>query len=196
MKRHAIGCQIFLVRHGETEWSKSGRHTGRTDIDLTPEGEEQARALAPAFADVQPAGVFVSPLKRARRTAELAGLTEYDIEPNLMEWDYGEVEGVTTADWRVEHPGWTVWDDGVPGGELAGEVGARADRVLARVEPLINPEHPVVLVAHGHFLRVLTARWLGLAPEDGALFRLDPATLSGLGYEHERRVLARWNAEL
>ena len=188
------GCQLLLVRHGETEWSRSGQHTSTTDIALTTAGEEQARALVPAFAAIEPAAVLVSPRHRARRTAELAGLGTYEVEPDLAEWDYGALEGVTTQDWVRGHLGWNIWVDGPPGGETPDALGARLDRVLARVVPLLAPGRPVVLVAHGHALRVLTARWLGLDPRDGALFRLDPATLSGLGFEHDRRVLMRWNA--
>lgn len=188
------GCQLLLVRHGETEWSRSGRHTGATDLEVTPRGEEQARALAPVFAAIEPSAVLVSPRQRARRTGELAGLRGAQVEPDLAEWDYGDLEGVTTRDFVREHPGWDIWVDGPPGGESVAALGARLDRVLERAVPLLEDGHPVVLVAHGHALRVLAARWLGLAPQAGALLRLDPASVSGLGFEHDRHVLTRWNA--
>ncbi len=190
------GERIVVIRHGETEWSRTGRHTGRTDVPLTELGEEQARALGPVLSSWHPAAVLASPLQRAWRTAELAGLSGVTLEDDLREWDYGDVEGITTPDWHRDHPGWSVWTDGAPGGETPAEVGARADRVLDRARELLHPERPVVLVAHGHLLRVLGARWLGLGPESGALLRLDPATLSVLGFEHERSVLLRWNAEI
>jgi probable phosphoglycerate mutase len=185
--------RIVLIRHGETEWSGVRRHTGRTDLPLLPSGEAEARALRPAVADLDLAGVFVSPLQRATRTAELAGLADRAVtEPDLMEWDYGDIEGRTTDEILADRPGWNIWRDGPAGGESPEEVGARADRVLARVAPI---DGDVALVAHGHLLRVLTARWLGLAPSGGALFRLETATLSTLGFEHGRRVMLSWNAD-
>ncbi|RJK98372.1 histidine phosphatase family protein [Vallicoccus soli] len=186
---------MLLLRHGETEWSRTGRHTGTTDVPLTERGEEQARAAAPVVASYEPSLVVASPLERARRTADLAGLRVDRTDDDLREWDYGEVEGITTKDWQRRDPGWSVWERGAPGGESADEVGARADRVLARVTEGLEGEHPTVaLVAHGHLLRVLAARWLGLDAAAGALLRLDPATLSLLGYEHDRRVVLVWNA--
>ena len=194
---------LILLRHGQTEWSRAGKHTGRTDIPLTADGEAAAAALAPVLAKRKFAAVFTSPAQRAIRTAELAGLTGGDAnakqDPDLWEWDYGGYEGVTTQEIQRTRPGWYLWRDGViPGdkahpGETVEEVGARADRVLARVAELL-PEGDVALVAHGHLLRVLTARWLRLPPSDGKLFRLDTSTISTLGTEHDQPVIARWNA--
>ncbi|WP_424534885.1 histidine phosphatase family protein [Sphaerisporangium viridialbum] len=189
--------ELILLRHGETEWSRDGRHTGRTDLPLTPKGEEQARALAPALKDKSFSLVLVSPALRARSTAELAGITEYELDANLWEWDYGGYEGITTPDIRKRRPGWYLWRDGViPGdaehpGETIEQVAERADKVIARV---LRAEGTVVLVSHGHFLRVLTARWLGLPPQDGRCFKLDTGTISVLGFEHEEHAVARWNA--
>ncbi|MER7743461.1 histidine phosphatase family protein [Streptomyces sp. NPDC096538] len=188
---------LLLARHGETEWSRSGRHTGGTDLPLTPVGEAQARSLAPLLADRSFALVLTSPLARARRTAELAGLTGAVPEPGLREWDYGAYEGVTTADIHITRPDWDLWTDGVPPGEtFPGEspeqVGARADQVLARVAGALE-EGDVMLVAHGHLLRVLAARRLGLPPADGRLFRLETGTLSRLSLEHDSPVIAEWN---
>ncbi|MGV9779689.1 histidine phosphatase family protein [Streptosporangium sp. NPDC003464] len=189
--------EMLLLRHGETEWSRDGRHTGRTDLPLTDKGDNQARALAPLVKGRTFDLALVSPALRARRTAELAGLTEYDTDPDLWEWDYGGYEGITTPDIRKTRPGWFLWRDGiVPGdaehpGESAQEVAARADRVIARARAV---DGEVVLVAHGHFLRVLCARWLGLPPEDGRLFRLDTGTYSRLGHEREEPVILTWNA--
>jgi broad specificity phosphatase PhoE len=191
--------ELMLVRHGETEWSRSGRHTGLTDIPLTPEGEKQAEAVALLLAGREFALALVSPLGRARHTAELAHVTGGDIEPDLVEWDYGSYEGITTDRIRESVPGWSLWRDGVlPGdadhpGESIVDVGRRADRVLARVRPVLAAGHDALLVAHGHLLRVLTARWLGLPPEDGRLFRLETARLSTLGYERGEPVLLSWN---
>ena len=189
---------LILLRHGETEWSRAGRHTGRTDIPLTPAGEAAAASLAPALAGRDIAAVFTSPAQRAVRTAELAGLDGAKPDPDLQEWDYGGYEGITTAQIRAGRPGWYLWRDGVvPGdgqhpGEAVAEVGARADAVLARARPLLS-EGDVVLVSHAHLLRVLTARWLGLDPAGGRLFRLDTGTLSTLGSEHDYPVILTWN---
>jgi broad specificity phosphatase PhoE len=189
--------ELILLRHGQTEWSKSGRHTGRTDIPLTADGEAAAKSLAPALAGRQIRAVFSSPAQRAMRTAELAGLTPTP-DPDLQEWDYGGYEGMTTAEIREQRPGWYLWRDGViPGdadhpGETVEQVGARADAVLARVGPLLAGGD-VVLVAHAHFLRILTARWLSLEPAAGRLFRLDTGTLSTLGTEHGQPVMLSWN---
>jgi broad specificity phosphatase PhoE len=192
---------LILLRHGETEWSRSGQHTGRTDIPLTPRGEAAAAALAPLLAQRKFAAVFTSPAQRAVRTAELAlgaaGATAKQ-DPDLWEWDYGGYEGETTAQIQQQHPGWYLWRDGViPGdadhpGETVENVGARTDRVLARVRPLLN-DGDVVLVAHGHVLRVLAARWLGLDPTDGRLFLLDTGTVSTLSHEHDEPVVLTWN---
>jgi broad specificity phosphatase PhoE len=190
--------ELILVRHGETEWSKAGRHTGRTDVPLTAAGEVRAAGLAPALARRKIGAAFTSPAARAVRTAELAGLAGAKQDPDLQEWDYGGYEGRTTAQIRAEHPGWYLWRDGIiPGdaahpGETVGQVGARADAVLSRVRPLLGGGD-VALVAHGHILRVLTARWLGLEPADGRLFRLDTGTLCTLGTEHHMPVIQSWN---
>src|ERR1051326_1394433 len=189
--------ELIVLRHGETEWSREGRHTGRTDVPLTPRGEEMATRLAPALAKRDITAVFSSPAQRAERTAELAGLGRPQIDPDLWEWDYGGYEGLTTAQIREDRPGWYLWRDGViPGadhpGETAGQVAARADAVLARARPLLA-NGDVALVAHGHLLRILTARYLMLAPTDGRLFRLDTGTLSTLGTEHAEPVITSWN---
>jgi probable phosphoglycerate mutase len=194
--------ELILLRHGETEWSRAGKHTGRTDMPLTPQGAADAAALAPMvarrIAGGRLAAVFASPAQRAQRTARLAGLTVTKTDPDLWEWDYGGYEGITTAEIQRERPGWSLWRDGViPGdadhpGETVAEVGQRVDRVLKRAEPLLA-DGDVVLVAHGHVLRVLTARWLGLRPADGRLFRLDTGTESSLGTEHDEPVILSWN---
>jgi broad specificity phosphatase PhoE len=189
---------VILLRHGETEWSKSGRHTGRTDIPLTPGGEAAAAALAPRLARREITAAFSSPARRAARTAELAGLTDVKQDPDLWEWDYGGYEGMTTPQIQEQRPGWYLWRDGViPGdaahpGETVQQVGERVDRVLARAEPLLA-DGDVALVAHAHVLRVLTARWLRLDPSDGRLFRLDTGTISTLGREHAKPVILSWN---
>jgi broad specificity phosphatase PhoE len=185
--------EIVLVRHGQTEWSASGRHTSFTDLDLTPEGERQSSQLGQLLARRAFAAVLSSPLKRALHTAELAGLTVTATDDDLLEWNYGAYEGRTTVEIRQERPGWSVWHDDSPGGESAADVGTRADRVLDRVRTMLS-SGDVALVGHAHMLRVLTARWLGLPPRDGELFRLETATLSVLGYERETAVLLRWNA--
>ncbi|MFD8676242.1 histidine phosphatase family protein [Streptomyces seoulensis] len=191
---------LLLVRHGETEWSLSGQHTSWTDLPLTEHGEEQARSLAPLLAGRTFALTLTSPLARARRTAELAGLTGTDPEPDLREWDYGGYEGITTVDIHRTRPDWDLWTDGaVPGpeghpGESPEQIGARVDRVLARAEKALDADNgDVLLVAHGHVLRVLTARRLGLAPGDGRLFQLATGTVSRLSTEHGRPVIAEWN---
>jgi broad specificity phosphatase PhoE len=190
--------ELILLRHGETEWSASGQHTGRTDIPLTARGEAAAAALAPALAQRPIRAAFTSPASRAVRTAELAGLHDAKPDPDLQEWDYGGYEGRTTPQIQQDRPGWYLWRDGViPGdaahpGETVAQVGARADAVLARVRPLLA-DGDVALVAHGHILRVLTARWLELAPDGGRLFRLDTGTMSTLGTEHDYPVITAWN---
>jgi broad specificity phosphatase PhoE len=185
--------EIVLIRHGETEWSRAHRHTSYTDLDLTAEGEGQAGALAPALTGHRFVAVISSPRRRALRTAELAGLTVSDVDDRLAEWDYGEYEGITTAEIQRDRPDWSLWTDGAPGGESPETVGARLDGVLDRVDPLLD-DGDVALVAHGHALRVLGARWIGLPPSGGGLLRLDTATLSRLGFEHSRPVLHTWNA--
>jgi broad specificity phosphatase PhoE len=184
---------VVLVRHGETEWSRTHRHTSYTDLPLTPEGERQAAALAGALAGRPFAAVFSSPRQRALRTAELAGLAVTAVDPDLAEWDYGGYEGLTTEEIRRSRPDWLLWTDGCPDGESPAHIGARADRVLARLRPQIG-DGDVALVGHGHALRVLAARWIGLAASDGRRMRLDTATLSTLGFEHEWEVVLRWNA--
>ena len=183
---------VVLVRHGETEWSRIGRHTGRQDIPLDAEGEAQARALVPPLRAWSFAAVLVSPLQRARRTCELAGLgAAAQVDDDMQEWDYGDVEGRTAAEVQAEQPGWTIWKDGVTGGETVDQVGARADRVLARIN---NIPGDVCLVAHGHFLRVLTARWVGLPPVNGEHLAFDPAALSVLGDDRGiAPIVWRWN---
>ncbi|MEU8774955.1 histidine phosphatase family protein [Streptomyces sp. NPDC048606] len=191
---------LLLVRHGETDWSATGRHTGLTDVPLTARGVDEALSLAPYFRDRHPALVLTSPLSRAVATAQLAGLSGSVPDPDLHEWDYGGYEGVTTAEIRRTHPDWSLWSDGVPPGdadhpgESAEQVGARADRVLARVAPVLAADGgEVVLVAHGHFLRVLTARYLGLPPTGGGLFLLRTGTVGVLSTEHGLPVVAGWN---
>ncbi|MFD3869928.1 histidine phosphatase family protein [Streptomyces sp. NPDC058623] len=191
---------LLLVRHGETAWSADGRHTGLTDVPLTARGVEEAISLAPFFLGRTPALVLTSPLSRAVATAQLAGLSDGVPEPDLHEWDYGGYEGITTVEIRRTRPHWSLWTDGVPAGdahhpgENAAQVGARADRVLARAAKVLREDRGnVVLVAHGHFLRVLTARYLGLPPTDGRLFLLRTGTVSTLSTEHGLPVVAGWN---
>ena len=182
---------IWLVRHGETEWSLSGAHTGRTDIPLTANGEIQAAALGRRLAGHSFDLVLTSPMARARETCRLAGFGDRaEIDPDLVEWNYGDYEGKSTAEIRRWRPDWLLWRDGVPNGETVEGVGERADRVIARVAG-VNGD--VALFAHGHVLRILTARWLGLEAAAGRLFALGTATLSTLGYEHETRVITSWN---
>ena len=189
---------LILLRHGETAWSKSGQHTGRTDIPLTSNGEAAAKALAPLLAQRDIVAVFTSPAQRAARTAALAGLTGAQQDPDLWEWDYGGYEGLTTAQIQEQHPGWNLWRDGViPGdaahpGETEAEVGQRVDRVLARARPLLA-DGDVVLVAHGHVLRVLAARYLLLEPSFGRRLRLDTGTISTLSTEHGDPIISSWN---
>ncbi|MFF4627775.1 histidine phosphatase family protein [Streptomyces griseorubiginosus] len=189
---------LLLVRHGETEWSVSGQHTSWTDLPLTQHGEEQAKLLAPLLSGRTFSLALTSELGRAIRTAELAGITVAVTDPDLHEWDYGAYEGVTTVDIHRTRPDWDLWTDGVPPGpeghpgESPEQIGRRADRVLARVDTALG-EGDVVLVAHAHFLRVLTARRLGLAPADGRLFQLATGTVSRLSTEHDRPVIAEWN---
>ena len=187
--------RIFLVRHGETAWSLTGQHTGLTDLALTTSGETQGRALAPALAEIAFAMVLTSPRRRARETCELAGLGDRaEIDPDLAEWDYGAYEGLRTAEIRAVHPGWSVWRDGCPEGEMPDDISARADRVIARLR---NAVGTVALFSHGQFGRVLAARWLGLPARDGQGFALAPASVSALGFEDgdpSRPVISLWNA--
>lgn len=190
------GVRLWLIRHGETEWSRDGRHTGRTDVPLTPDGEQQARSVAAVLDAVGAAlsGAFVlcSPRTRARQTARLAGLRVDEIDDDLAEWDYGDYEGRTTAQIRTEAPGWTLWHDGVPGGETIEQVAARADRVLARVRLRLAAQ-AVVLVAHGHISRVLAARWIGLPPAAGGNLLLSTAAPSLLSSQYGEPVISHWN---
>ncbi len=182
--------EVVVVRHGETEWSRELKHTGRTDVPLTEVGERQARAVGEALRGRTFALVLSSPLRRAADTARLAGI-EAELRDDLAEWDYGDYEGRRTVEIREEVPDWTIWRYGAPGGESVEQAGARADRV---VDELRRCEGDVLVFGHGHFLRVLTARWLDLPPGDGRLFALDPATLGALGYEREQPVIRVWNA--
>jgi broad specificity phosphatase PhoE len=182
--------EVVLVRHGETEWSRDLRHTGRTDVPLTEEGERQARAVGEALRGREFAVVLSSPLRRALETARLAGF-EPRVREELAEWDYGDFEGIKTAEIREEIPDWTIWRYGARGGESVEEMGARVDRV---VEELRRMDGDALVFAHGHVLRVLAARWVGLAPADGRLFALGSGTLSTLGYEREQPVIRLWNA--
>jgi len=182
---------VVLVRHGETEWARDGRHTGRTDVPLTDRGRVQAEAVGAALVGRDFALVLTSPLGRALETCRLAGFGERAVQrDDLMEWDYGAYEGRTTAEIREERPGWTLWGDGVPEGETVEHVAARVDRVLDEVRARDGDS---LLFAHGHVLGVLSARWLGLEPTAGRLFTLDPATLSMLGWERETAVIQLWN---
>jgi probable phosphoglycerate mutase len=182
--------ELWLVRHGETEWSRSGAHTGRTDIPLTVAGRANAAAVGRYLAGRPFALVLVSPLQRARETCRIAGYENALIDPDLSEWDYGDYEGRTTQQIQAEHPGWSLWADGVLNGETAAQVAARAKKVIERALPF---DGDVALFAHGHILRILTATWLGLPPEGGRLFALGTASISTLGYERETRVITRWN---
>lgn len=180
-----------MVRHGETQWSKSGQHTGLTDLALTHTGRSQARSVGHLLNQRPFALVLVSPLTRAQDTARLAGYgDQMEVDPDLVEWDYGEMEGRTTVEIRETYPDWTVWDGPVPGGETIDEVGARVDRVITRV---LATDGDVALFGHGHCLRILTARWCDLAPTEGRRFPLRTAALCELGWEHEYRTLTIWN---
>ncbi len=187
-------CQVFLARHGETEWTITGQHTGRTDLPLTGRGERNARSLGVRLEGVEFDRVLTSPLQRARRTCELAGFgARAELEPDLVEWDYGAYEGRTSKEIRVERPGWDVFQDGCPGGETPDAVGVRADRVLARLRP--SPGGRILLFGHGHFFRVLAARWIMLAASDARHFVLSTAALSILGYENSLAdpAILLWN---
>lgn len=183
--------QIWLFRHGETDWSKTGQHTGRTDLRLNRAGEARARAIGRRLAGRPFALVLSSPLIRAVETCRLAGYEEGAVlADDLMEWDYGDYEGRRTVDIQKERPGWVIWRNGVLGGETVEAVGERADRVIARA---LSAGGDVALFSHGHMLRVLTARWLGLPAAGGEFFTLGTATVSVLGFEHDYRVIVRWN---
>lgn len=185
--------RLFAIRHGETAWSLSGQHTGTTDIPLTDNGRRLAERLRPALARESFALVLSSPLQRARETCRLAGLTDPAVDPDLIEWNYGQYEGITTPQIRATAPGWLIFRDGCPGGETPAEVGARADRVIGRVRAI---DGDVAVFAHGHVLRVLVARWLGLPPAAGQHFLLDTGTLNVLGYYQGVPAVKTWNAPI
>ena len=190
----ASAQEVYVVRHGETEWSLSGQHTGVTDIPLTENGQAVARRLRPVLAEPSFQLVLTSPLRRARETCELAGLgSRAVLEPDLREWNYGEYEGLTRKEIHAKAPGWMIFRDGCPGGETPAQVGARADRVIARVRAAPGD---VVLFAHGHVFRVLMARWIGFPPSAGQHFLLDTATLNVLGYYRDSPAVKIWNAPL
>lgn len=186
---------LYLVRHGETAWSITGQHTGFTDIGLTPHGEEEARALAPALQTIRFTKILTSPLRRARQTCELAGCgAAGEIDPDLVEWNYGDYEGKRTVDIQKDRPGWTVWRDGCPHGETPADISDRADRLLVRLSALSGN---VALFSHGQFGAALAARWIGLAVMEAQHFALGPASISILGHEagHPKvPVIALWNA--
>jgi probable phosphoglycerate mutase len=185
--------RVFLIRHGETEWSLSGQHTGATDIPLTERGRAAARLLAPLLSTITFDLVLTSPLGRARQTCELAGLSEKaEIEPDLAEWNYGEYEGLTPRQIHERAPGWMIFTDGCPGGESPEQIGARVDRVIEKVRRV----NLAALFAHGHVFRVFVARWLGLPAQAGSSFLLDTATVSVLGYYRDVPAVKRWNAPL
>ena len=184
--------EVVLIRHGETEWTLSGQHTGRTDIPLTERGRKQARLLQPLLSTANFALVLSSPLQRARETCELAGLgSQMEIEPDLMEWDYGEYEGITSKEIKRTAPNWMVFTDGCPGGETPKQVGARVDRLIRRILPVAGR---VALFAHGHLLLVFVSRWIGLPPSAGQHFLLDTSTVGVLGYYQGVPAVKRWNA--
>jgi len=186
-----VETRLFLIRHGETAWSASGQHTSRTDLALTENGIRQAEALAARLATMRFAAVFTSPMRRALETCRIAGLDrDAVVTDDLREWDYGEYEGRTTDEIRAEEPGWTIWTAKIRGGETADHVGRRVDRVIERA---LAVEGDVALFGHGHCLRILAARWIGLPARGGALLELSTATVSRLGWERETRVIELWN---
>jgi broad specificity phosphatase PhoE len=186
-----LAMEIWLVRHGATLWSASGQHTGRTDLPLTPEGETAARGIGDLLKGRQFAVVLSSPMQRALETCRIAGYGEQAVvDENLREWDYGDYEGRTSREIQSERPGWSLWKDGVRGGESIGQVAARAEAVMERA---LGSGGDALLFAHGHILRILSARWLGLPAEGGRYFALGTAAVSRLGYEHDARVITAWN---
>ena len=187
------GPQLWLVRHGATEWSENGRHTSYTDLPLLPEGEAAARSLAPRLADHGFALVLTSPRQRARDTARLAGFPDAVVDDDLREWDYGELEGLTTAQIRQRTPGWTIWSGAPEDGETIEEVAARVDGVIRRIRSQLGPHDVAALVAHGHVLRVLAARWVGAPPDAGRWLALDTGSISELGWERDTAVVRHWN---
>jgi probable phosphoglycerate mutase len=190
--------ELWLIRHGETEWSAAGRHTGRTDIPLTEHGRQCAVELGKFLAGTKFQAVLRSPMLRARETCEIAGFGDVAVvDEGLMEWDYGVYEGRTSQEIQAQIPGWSVWKDPIVGGESVEQVGARADGVIARALAAAGPQTDdvvrVALFAHAHILRILAARWIGLAPRDGSLFALGTGSVSVLGFERETRVIQHWN---
>lgn len=186
-------AEIWLLRHGQTEWSKAGQHTGTSDLPLTEAGEDAARLLRPVLAGTSFDRVCTSPLQRARRTAELAGAEPAEVDPDLVEWDYGEYEGLTRGQVRGKQPAWTVWKDGAPGGESPQQVSDRADRLIERYRQSAGR---TLLVAHGHILRALAARWVGEPVALGERLPLDTATLSVLSFDRGLAALQRWNCQV
>jgi probable phosphoglycerate mutase len=185
--------RIWIIRHGQTQWSETGRHTGRTDVPLTEDGRLRARRLSTMLAGRPFARVISSPLSRAFETCRLAGYADQaELVDDLLEWDYGDYEGLKTSEIRQTEPGWSVWTGTVPGGETLAQVASRCDRVI---EVSLEAAGDVLLVAHGHVLRVLAARWLGLTPQAGQLLALEPAAIGVLGYEHEYHVIRKWNED-
>lgn len=182
--------ELWIVRHGETEWSAAGKHTGTTDVPLTERGERVARSLAPRLAATEFTQVLTSPRRRAGHTAELAGFGHAEVDDDLVEWAYGDYEGITTPEIQETVPNWSVWTHPTPGGETAAQVGARLDRVVQRVRSV---DGRTLVFAHGHSLRVLAARWLGLEVAEGRIFDLDTATISVLGDDRGTPVVQRWN---
>jgi probable phosphoglycerate mutase len=187
--------ELWLVRHGETEWTISGQHTGTSDIPLTARGRERAQGIRDYLRHREFKKVFVSPLGRARETCAIAGYGDQaEIDPNLTEWNYGDFEGKTTPEIREQYPDWLIWNGPVPNGESVQQVGARTDKVIARALAEIGEDGGrVALFAHGHVLRILTARWLGLAPDGGRFFALGTGSVSVLGFERDQRVIEAWN---
>jgi broad specificity phosphatase PhoE len=193
-ERHVLLRRAVLIRHGETEWTLNGRHTGRTDIPLTENGRDAAQQLAPLAAQARFSLVLRSPMRRAGETCELAGLgNQAEIDADLLEWNYGEYEGLTAQEIDARHSGWRVFTDGCPGGETPADVAARVDRVIARIRSV---EGDVALFAHGHVFRVFAARWLGLPPAAGSHFLLDPATVSVLSHYQGTPAVKCWKAPL
>jgi broad specificity phosphatase PhoE len=193
-KPQTVTPQIYLIRHGETQWAKSGRHTGGSDIPLTDAGREQAGFLLPIFDEVKFARIFSSPLKRALETANIAGLgSRLEVDNDLVEWKYGDYEGLTTNQIRERVPDWTIWTHPCPNGETIEQVSQRADRIVAKLRSV---EGNVAVFSHGHFLRVLVSRWIGLPSNYGRCFLLGTSTLSILGYENEEPVIKTWNGPL
>jgi broad specificity phosphatase PhoE len=193
-KKMSAGIELWLVRHGETEWSVSGQHTSRTDIALTDHGRKRAEELRDYLAGTKFAAVLVSPMQRARETCRIAGFGDVAVvDEGLKEWDYGVYEGKTTAQIRAEVPGWSVWKDEIVGGETVEHVGQRADLVIARASAAGGAGGRVALFAHAHILRILAARWIGLEAAGGRLFSLGTGSVSVLGWERETRVVESWN---